>query len=56
MPDGIVRELAAAQRQDSSLGIAGIHIFTFGGVASAPVGRTLYSAAPQHRCVSSDTR
>jgi methylenetetrahydrofolate reductase (NADPH) len=34
-PDGIVRELAAAQRQDPGLGIAGIHIFTFGGVASA---------------------
>jgi methylenetetrahydrofolate reductase (NADPH) len=34
-PDAIVRELAAAQRQDPDLGIEGIHIFTFGGVASA---------------------
>jgi methylenetetrahydrofolate reductase (NADPH) len=34
-PDAIVRELAAAQRRDPSLGIEGIHIFTFGGVASA---------------------
>jgi methylenetetrahydrofolate reductase (NADPH) len=34
-PDAIVRELAAAQRHDPGLGIKGIHIFTFGGVASA---------------------
>jgi methylenetetrahydrofolate reductase (NADPH) len=34
-PDAIVRELAAAQRGDPSLGIEGIHLFTFGGVASA---------------------
>jgi methylenetetrahydrofolate reductase (NADPH) len=34
-PDPIVRDLAAALREDPSLGIEGIHIFTFGGVASA---------------------
>jgi methylenetetrahydrofolate reductase (NADPH) len=34
-PDPIVRELAAAQGQDPSLGIEGVHIFTFGGVASS---------------------
>jgi methylenetetrahydrofolate reductase (NADPH) len=34
-PDPILRELAAARRQDPALGIEGIHIFTFGGVASA---------------------
>jgi methylenetetrahydrofolate reductase (NADPH) len=34
-PDPIVRELAAAQAQDPSLGIEGVHIFTFGGVASS---------------------
>jgi methylenetetrahydrofolate reductase (NADPH) len=34
-PDPIVRELAAARRRDPGLGIEGIHIFTFGGVASA---------------------
>jgi methylenetetrahydrofolate reductase (NADPH) len=46
-PDGIVRELAAAQRQDQSLGIAGIHIFTFGGVASAAAwANALLAAAP----------
>jgi methylenetetrahydrofolate reductase (NADPH) len=46
-PDAIVRELAAAQRQDPSLGIAGIHIFTFGGVASAASwANALLGAAP----------
>jgi methylenetetrahydrofolate reductase (NADPH) len=34
-PDPIVRELAAAQGGDPSLGIEGVHIFTFGGVASS---------------------
>jgi methylenetetrahydrofolate reductase (NADPH) len=34
-PDDIVRALVTAQRRDPSLGIEGIHIFTFGGVASA---------------------
>ncbi len=34
-PEPILRELAAAQRQDPGLGIEGIHIFTFGGVASS---------------------
>ena len=34
-PEPILRELAEAQRQDPGLGIEGIHIFTFGGVASS---------------------
>ena len=34
-PEPILRQLAAAQRQDPGLGIEGIHIFTFGGVASS---------------------
>jgi methylenetetrahydrofolate reductase (NADPH) len=34
-PEPILRQLAAAERQDPGLGIEGIHIFTFGGVASA---------------------
>jgi methylenetetrahydrofolate reductase (NADPH) len=46
-PDGIVRELTAAQRQDPNLGIEGIHIFTFGGVASAADwANALLAAAP----------
>lgn len=31
-PDAIVRELAAASASDPSLGIAGIHLFSFGGL------------------------
>ena len=34
-PDAILRELAEAQHQDPRLGIEGVHIFTFGGVASS---------------------
>jgi methylenetetrahydrofolate reductase (NADPH) len=34
-PDAIVADLAAARRRDPALPIAGIHIFTFGGVAAA---------------------
>ena len=34
-PDTVVADLAAALRRDPALGIAGIHIFTFGGVAGA---------------------
>jgi methylenetetrahydrofolate reductase (NADPH) len=34
-PDTVVADLAVALRRDPALGIAGIHIFTFGGVASA---------------------
>jgi methylenetetrahydrofolate reductase (NADPH) len=34
-PDAILVELAAALRQGPALGIEGIHIFTFGGVAGA---------------------
>lgn len=46
-PDGIVRELAAAQGQEPGLGIEGIHIFTFGGVASAADwANALLAAAP----------
>ena len=45
-PDGIVRELAAAQRQDPGLGIEGIHIFTFGGVASAAAWANALLAVP----------
>jgi methylenetetrahydrofolate reductase (NADPH) len=46
-PDPIVRELAAALRQDPALGIEGIHIFTFGGVASAASwANALLAAAP----------
>jgi methylenetetrahydrofolate reductase (NADPH) len=46
-PDAIVRALAAARRRDPSLGIEGIHIFTFGGVASAASwANALLAAAP----------
>ena len=34
-PDALVADLAVALRRDPALAIAGIHIFTFGGVASA---------------------
>jgi methylenetetrahydrofolate reductase (NADPH) len=34
-PDAIVADLAVARRRDPALPIAGIHIFTFGGVAGA---------------------
>jgi methylenetetrahydrofolate reductase (NADPH) len=34
-PDRIVADLAMALQQEPGLGIAGIHIFTFGGVAAA---------------------
>jgi hypothetical protein len=33
--DPVVRELAAAQRQDPNLGIEGSHFFMLGGIASA---------------------
>ena len=46
-PDAIVRELAAAQRQDPRLGIEGIHIFTFGGVASAATWANALLAAAE---------
>ena len=46
-PEPILRELAAAQRQDPGLGIEGIHIFTFGGVASsADWANGILAAAP----------
>jgi methylenetetrahydrofolate reductase (NADPH) len=46
-PDPILRELAAAQRRDPGLGIEGIHIFTFGGVArAADWANALLAAAP----------
>jgi methylenetetrahydrofolate reductase (NADPH) len=46
-PDTIIRELAAARHQDPSFGIEGIHIFTFGGVASAATwANALLAAAP----------
>jgi methylenetetrahydrofolate reductase (NADPH) len=46
-PDDIVRALAAARRRDPSLGIDGIHLFTFGGVASAASwSNALLAAAP----------
>jgi methylenetetrahydrofolate reductase (NADPH) len=46
-PDGIMRELAAAQRGDPGLGIEGVHIFTFGGVASAAAwANAILAAAP----------
>ena len=46
-PDDIVREVAAAQRRDPRLGIAGVHIFTFGGVASAATwANALLAATP----------
>jgi methylenetetrahydrofolate reductase (NADPH) len=46
-PDDIVRALAAARRRDPSLGIEGIHLFTFGGVASAASwANGLFAAAP----------
>jgi methylenetetrahydrofolate reductase (NADPH) len=46
-PDDIVRALAAAQRRDPGLGIEGIHIFTFGGVASAAIwANAILAAAP----------
>jgi methylenetetrahydrofolate reductase (NADPH) len=47
-PDDIVRALAAARRRDPRLGIEGIHIFTFGGVASAAAwANALLAAAPE---------
>jgi methylenetetrahydrofolate reductase (NADPH) len=46
-PDDIVRALAAARRRDPNLGIDGVHIFTFGGVASAAIwANALLAAAP----------
>ena len=46
-PDDIVRALAGARRRDPGLGIEGIHIFTFGGGASAATwANTLLAAAP----------
>ena len=47
-PDDIVRALVAARRRDPGLGIAGIHIFTFGGVASAAEwANAILAAAPE---------
>jgi methylenetetrahydrofolate reductase (NADPH) len=46
-PDDIVHALAAAQRRDPGLGIEGIHIFTFGGIASAAQwANTILATAP----------
>jgi methylenetetrahydrofolate reductase (NADPH) len=46
-PDAILRELAAAQRRNPGLHIEGVHIFTFGGVASAAMwANALLAAAP----------
>jgi methylenetetrahydrofolate reductase (NADPH) len=46
-PDDLVRALAAARRRDPSLGIEGLHLFTFGGVASAALwANALLAAAP----------
>ena len=46
-PDDIVRALAAARRRNPSLGIDGIHLFTFGGVSSAAQwANAILAAAP----------
>ncbi|HLT01687.1 MAG TPA: hypothetical protein VK001_05880, partial [Geminicoccaceae bacterium] len=46
-PDDIVRALAAARSRDPDLGIEGVHIFTFGGIASAAKwANALLAAAP----------
>ena len=46
-PEPILRELAAAERRDPGLGIEGVHIFTFGGVASsADWANGILTAAP----------
>ncbi len=46
-PELILRELAAAERRDPGLGIEGVHIFTFGGVASsAEWANGILAAAP----------
>jgi methylenetetrahydrofolate reductase (NADPH) len=46
-PDPILRELAAQRRDRSLVGIEGIHMFTFGGVASAAQwANALLAAAP----------
>jgi methylenetetrahydrofolate reductase (NADPH) len=46
-PEPILRELAAAQGRDPGLGIEGVHIFTFGGVASsADWANGILAAAP----------
>jgi len=42
-----VRALAAARSRDPDLGIEGVHIFTFGGIASAAKwANALLAAAP----------
>ncbi|HET9273519.1 MAG TPA: hypothetical protein VFO09_04555, partial [Methyloceanibacter sp.] len=47
-PDDLVHALAAARRRDPSLGIAGIHLVTFGGVARAALwAKALLVAAPE---------
>jgi methylenetetrahydrofolate reductase (NADPH) len=49
-PDDLVRVLAAARRRDPGLGIDGIHLFTFGGIASATAwANALLAAAPAAR-------
>jgi methylenetetrahydrofolate reductase (NADPH) len=46
-PEPILRELAAAERLDPGLGIEGVHLFTFGGVASsADWANGILAAAP----------
>jgi methylenetetrahydrofolate reductase (NADPH) len=47
-PEPILRELAAAERRDPGLSIEGVHIFTFGGVASSAdwANGTLTAAPP----------
>jgi methylenetetrahydrofolate reductase (NADPH) len=46
-PDDLVRALAAARRLDPSLGIEGIHLFTFGGLASAALWANALLAAAE---------
>ena len=47
-PEPILRELAAAEGRDSGVGIEGVHIFTFGGVAGSAdwANRILASGPP----------
>ena len=46
-PDDLVRALAAARRGNPNLGIDGIHLFTFGGIASAATwANAILAAAP----------
>lgn len=50
-PDGIVAEIAHARRRNPALGIEGVHLFTFGGVAGAAswANAALAAADPPRR-------